>query len=249
MLSLILSLTRFIIPAVAILILLICIGSLFLNRPRVHTIAKLIDEEDGTIIEIDHWETSLGKSKANDIMLNGDAVARFHAVIAKKRRDWVLTNTSSRASVLVNGKLVKKSTIIENEDMIQIGDKMLTFICDEAIRHERKQEIRNEALENRGRVNGPVFAVLVNLRTKRPVYLTSESVLIGRGADCDIVVQNDTVSSHHARIEKTKNGWVLIDEDSHNGTKLNGRYINYPLSIYDEDMITIGEEIFIFYEK
>lgn len=249
MFSLILPFARFIIPAVAILILLICIGSLFVNRPRVHTIAKLVDEEDGTIIDIDHWETSLGKSKANDITLDGESVARFHAVIAKKRRDWILTNTTSRASVLVNGKLVKKSCVIENEDMIQIGDKMLTFICDEAIKHEKKEEIRTEALENRGRVSGPVYAVLVNLRTKRPVYLTSESVLIGRGADCDISIPNDTISSHHARIEKTKNGWILIDEDSHNGTKLNGRYINYPLNIYDEDMITIGEEIFIFYEK
>lgn len=248
MLSLILSLIRFIIPAVAILILLVCISSLFLNRPRVHTIAKLIDEEDGNIIEINHWETSLGKSKTNDIMLDGYGISRFHAVIAKKRRDWKITSTS-KASVVVNGKPIEKSTIIENNDIIQIGERMLKFICDEAIKPERKQAIRTQALQNATKATGPAFAVLVNLRTKRPVYLNSGNVLIGRGEDCDIVIPNDTISSHHARIQLTKNGWILIDEDSHNGTKLNGRFINYPLNIYDEDMITIGNEIFIFYER
>ncbi|MDE6124093.1 MAG: FHA domain-containing protein, partial [Eubacterium sp.] len=47
----------------------------------------------------------------------------------------------------------------------------------------------------------------------------------------------------------TSRGWALSDLDSHNGTKLNGRYINQPQLIFDEDMITFGDRVFVFYEK
>ena len=35
----------------------------------------------------------------------------------------------------------------------------------------------------------------------------------------------------------------------YNGTKLNGRYINQTRLIFDEDTITFGDRVFVFYEK
>ena len=63
------SAMRYVSPVAAVVILLVCIVSLFRNRPRIHTLAKLIDQNDGSEIEINHWETSIGKSKANDVVL------------------------------------------------------------------------------------------------------------------------------------------------------------------------------------
>ena len=104
----IIAVLRYVAPVAAVFILATCVISLFRNRPRVHRLARLIDQNDGTIIEITHWETSIGKSKANDIVLPLPTVARFHAVIAKKRRDWVVTDTSARAiGILVNGEKVE----------------------------------------------------------------------------------------------------------------------------------------------
>lgn len=77
------SAMRYVSPVAAVVILLVCIVSLFRNRPRIHTLAKLIDQNDGSEIEINHWETSIGKSKANDVVLPFPTVYRFHAVIAK----------------------------------------------------------------------------------------------------------------------------------------------------------------------
>ena len=79
--------------------------------------------------------------------------------------------------------------------------------------------------------------------------LRKKDVLIGRGSNADIQIALDTVSSEHARIHLTSQGWALSDLNSHNGTKLNGRYITQPQLIFDEDMITFGERVFIFYEK
>ena len=113
---------RYIAPVAAVAILSTCIVSLFRNRPRVHKLARLIDQNDGSIVEITHWETSIGKSKANDIVLPLPTVARFHAVIAKKRNDWVVTDTSARAiGILVNGEKVDVDLFIIVEYGISIG--------------------------------------------------------------------------------------------------------------------------------
>lgn len=243
----IVSVMRYVAPICAVIIIGSSVISLFRNRPRVHKLARLVNQNDGTIIDISHWETSIGKSKSNDITLDFPAVARFHAVIAKKRRDWVITDTSDRTTrVAVNGNEIEGSQVIENGDVIKIGSISLKFECDEAISAATRQQMRTAAGSSPKTV---AYAVLVDIKTKRPVYLKKQDVLIGRGANCDIQLSSQAVSNQHARIHRTSRGWALTDLDSHNGTKLNGRYINQPQLIFDEDMLTFGDKVFIFYEK
>jgi len=241
------SLLRYIAPVTAVFVLFVCVVSLFRNRPRVHTLARLVNQSDGSVTDIKHWETSLGKSNSNDIVLPYPEVMRFHAVIAKKRRDWVITYTARMGELLVNGEKVETSRVLENGDIISIGDTALKFECDEALSEKSKKAIRSSV---GGNMSGNVaYGVLVDIKTRRPVYLKKTDVLIGRGKDCDIQLLSDTVSSEHARIHRTSRGWALTDLDSHNGTKLNGRYINQPQLIFDEDMLTFGDKVFIFYER
>ena len=86
-LSFLTGVLRYVLPVLAVIILFTCIISLFRNRPRLHKLAQLVDQNNGSIIDIDRWETSIGKSKSNDIVLPMPNVSRFHAVIAKKRKD------------------------------------------------------------------------------------------------------------------------------------------------------------------
>ena len=247
--EIVISLMRYIAPVAAAFILLTCIVSLFRNRPRIHTLARLVDQNDGSIEEITHWETSIGKVKSNDIVLPLPYVSRFHAVIAKRRKDWVVFDTSARTSgVLVNGEKVERRAVIENGDIITIGSIDLKFECDEALSQKSKRQIRRELAQNTPAQN-VAYGVLVDIKTKRPVYIKKQDILIGRGSDCDIKINSEAVSSHHARIHMTSKGWALSDLDSHNGTKINGKFIDRPQLIFEEDMLTFGDKVFIFYEK
>lgn len=237
------SALRYLLPASAVIVIFTCVISLFRNRPRVHKMAQLTDENNDSVIDITHWETSIGKSRANDIVLPLPSVSRFHAVIAKKRRDWVVTDTFSKNGVLVNGKKIEGKAVIEDGDLISIGTVPLRFQCAEAISSTTKKQIRKTA------GGGVAYAVLVDVKSRKPVYLKRNDVLIGRGEQCDIRILSDAVSSEHARIYKTTRGWALCDLDSHNGTKLNGRYLTQTQLIFDEDAITFGDRVFIFYEK
>ena len=240
------SFMRYVFPVAALIVASTCAVSLIRNRPRIHKMAQLTDKNSGSVIEINHWETSIGKSKANDIVLPLPTVSRFHAVIAKKRNEWIVTDTFSKNGVFVNGNKIEGRAALNDGDVIEIGEIPLIFQCAEALSGERKRQIRTQA-QSGGKI--VAYAVLVDVKTHRPVYIKKTDVLIGREDECDIQILSNTVSGRHARIHQTTRGWALSDLESTNGTKLNGRYINQPQLIFDEDMITFGDKVFIFYEK
>jgi hypothetical protein len=63
---------------------------------------------------------------------------------------------------------------------------------------------------------------------------------IGRHGDNDIIIENLTVSGHHARLDHRNGVITLTDLKSKNGTRRNGVAITQ-CPIEDRDMITIGK--------
>ena len=72
-----------------------------------------------------------------------------------------------------------------------------------------------------------------------------QAVTIGRDAVCDITIDNIGASRHHATIEKTDDGYVLVDLESQNGTFVNGEKI-FHHQLKDADEFFIGKYAFLF---
>src|SRR5690349_254056 len=53
----------------------------------------------------------------------------------------------------------------------------------------------------------------------------SAEISIGRGADCDIQVDRDSVSRKHAKVVRAGNGWQVVDLGSTNGSYVNDTQI------------------------
>ena len=69
----------------------------------------------------------------------------------------------------------------------------------------------------------------------------SDSLTVGRGLECDVIVNDRQVSRVHARIKRTKSNETLLEDlDSKNGTYLNGEIINKPMALKDGDEIKIA---------
>ncbi len=66
-------------------------------------------------------------------------------------------------------------------------------------------------------------------------------VIIGRSPDSDLVIADDFVSSTHARIDPTPDGFVIEDLGSTNGTLVNGQPATRPLAIGPGDVIELGQ--------
>lgn len=70
-----------------------------------------------------------------------------------------------------------------------------------------------------------------------------QTLTIGRHPDNNIVIENLSVSGHHAHIEHRGNEIVLTDLGSKNGTSHNGQPVVSRCVIVDKDTIAIGKHM------
>ncbi len=65
-------------------------------------------------------------------------------------------------------------------------------------------------------------------------------ITIGRHASCDCVLDDDTVSSYHARLYYRHGQWWIEDLDSTNGTSLNHQPVDIPVVLTSRDRLDVG---------
>jgi hypothetical protein len=65
-------------------------------------------------------------------------------------------------------------------------------------------------------------------------------VAVGRAADNDIVLQDDTASGHHARFERQGNQSFILDLNSSNGTFVNGQRVQQA-QLFGNETILMGD--------
>jgi len=73
----------------------------------------------------------------------------------------------------------------------------------------------------------------------------SSSVILGRGEDADIRIADLKASRTHARIDFTKDGWLVSDLGSANGVFFQGEYIR-KFGLKSGEHFTLGDTIFEF---
>lgn len=69
---------------------------------------------------------------------------------------------------------------------------------------------------------------------------------IGRANENSIAITDGSVSSKHARILRTEEGFVLEDLQSRNGTFVNGEKLDAPRLLTDGDLIRVGKVMMTF---
>jgi hypothetical protein len=79
-----------------------------------------------------------------------------------------------------------------------------------------------------------------------PPPAAEEYLTIGRGAGCDLVVPDESVSDHHCRVQVLADSLVVADLGSTNGTSVNlHRLVRDQVELVaDGDMLTVGRYSF-----
>jgi FHA domain-containing protein/uncharacterized protein DUF4388 len=76
--------------------------------------------------------------------------------------------------------------------------------------------------------------------------LVDDLYAIGRDEKNEIVIDDGTVSTVHARIAHTTQGFTIEDVQSRNGTFINGEKIDAPRLLADGDTLRFGKVVFTF---
>jgi pSer/pThr/pTyr-binding forkhead associated (FHA) protein len=71
---------------------------------------------------------------------------------------------------------------------------------------------------------------------------SKERIILGRGKECDVVLDDSMASRQHVELRKLPSGFILTDLNSKNGTLVN----KCPVSTWtlkDNDQISIGNTV------
>ena len=166
-------------------------------------------------------EITIGRSPANDIIINSPKVSSTHAVIfVEDSGEIILRDLNSTNGTFVNGKRISEA-IINSTDKVQVCDSEINW---------------RDYLTKQG---SPVSQPIQN----------PNSITIGRNTSNLIVFPQSDVSSFHATISKSASGVIVIqDNNSSNGTYVNGRKISsHQLNVGDK--VLLANKYFVEWEN
>ncbi len=91
------------------------------------------------------------------------------------------------------------------------------------------------------------YLVLTAENGQRHVHrIAQPATVLGRGADCDVVVPSPRVSRQHARLVWDGERFLVEDLGSTNGTRINGAPVTAPTPIRDGDRLELADSMIEF---
>lgn len=86
------------------------------------------------------------------------------------------------------------------------------------------------------------FEILgANSEVEKVVELNAFPIKIGKNANCDLCLENDSVSRVHAEIAKSGNGYKLSDRMSAGGTFVNQKRVSKPVMLENGALVSFGQ--------
>lgn len=160
----------------------------------------------------------IGRGPANDVVINDAVVSTSHAMITVSDfGEITIEDLNSKNGTFVNGKRITKA-VLNSSSTVLLGNHSIDW----------KQIVQTARPKTE----------------KAPVTIPHDVVdkkLIGRNPASQIRFSFDDVSDRHAYICKKANGEVvLIDNNSTNGTYVNGNRITVPHTLRKGDNILIS---------
>ncbi len=122
----------------------------------------------------------------------------------------------------------------------------------ESARERKAQKDAHKAAQKRARSDKPAkprrgdpthVAILEGGNRGEQIDLDQAPLLIGRGSDAAIRLDDDYVSTRHARIANSGDQWFVEDLGSTNGTYVGSRRITQPTAISLGTQVRIGKTI------
>ena len=203
---------------------------------------------------VELWKdcTTIGRSRDRDIFLEDLTVHRKQASIVRTSDGYVLRDDHGSGDSLVNGKPVTEY-LLNNGDQLCFGNTYMTFYSSEGTRPIQLPSSRGRE-RYIGQTPGAPSQVVARLDFSnappgslvRSIELLPQ-MTIGRSRECNIFLEDLTVSRLHATIRELPGGnYEISDNHSATGTFVNGQLTTHRM-LHEGDVIQIGASKLVFH--
>jgi pSer/pThr/pTyr-binding forkhead associated (FHA) protein len=195
------------------------------------------DESNRTVVKLVRADYSVGRAEDSTIRLTERNISRAHARLFREGEDdWTIEDKNSYTGSFVNGERVSGKRPLKHGDTIQLGDYRLELM------DETQQAVEAKALDQAvSTAQLPDRLVIVqgpNLGTVFP--LLEQKLLVGRGEECQIALDDASVSRVHVEVLRTEHGLMILDQGSSNGLRINGADLPSAM-LRSGDVVELGD--------
>jgi pSer/pThr/pTyr-binding forkhead associated (FHA) protein len=195
------------------------------------------DESNRTVVKLVRGDYSVGRAEDSTIRLTERNISRVHARIFREGDDdWQIEDKGSYTGSFVNGERVHGRRALKHGDTIQLGDYRLELM------DEEQQAVEAKALDQAvSAAQLPDRLVVVQGPNVGSVYpLVEHKLLIGRGEECQIALDDASVSRVHVEVLRTEHGLMILDQGSSNGLRINGADLPSAM-LRSGDVVELGD--------
>ena len=203
----------------------------------------------GQTIPLDPSGTSLGRGADNDIVLDDTTVSRRHASISFHDGNFFMEDNESASGTLVEGMQATR-TMLQSGSVMRLGETEMVFMESETAPGAEAAGAGAPAsagAPGETMVAQPPqevvmawLAVTTGSRKGQTYQLRIGDNSLGRGAENDMVIEDNVVSRSHAMVRVRDDQMVLVDLGSRGGTKVAGKTL-VGKSIASGGVVRIGQ--------
>lgn len=228
----------------------------FLEGPRVGEVIELEAPTPGGA------SITLGRNRENSVTIDSAHLSRRHAeIFADPVGRMMIRDAGSINGTIVNARQVSNAdpAPLNPGDQIRVGDTLFTF---DGLLMAEAAPITNlldpnlappsssTPLRSVGSTT-PLATQMISSEESSYIYLLlrngqrylfdGEEATIGRGQGNDIVIDSNSISRQHARLQKTPAGIFVTDLGSTNKTFVNGVRADGPILLRHNDVVRFGD--------
>src|SRR4051812_40595351 len=95
----------------------------------------------------------------------------------------------------------------------------------------------------------PLLTIVKGANEGTTLEVEGERIVLGRNADCQVVLALPAVSREHAIIRKIQGKYYIEDNKSRNGTYVNDKEVQTRTLLKQRDNIKICDQVLTFFER
>jgi pSer/pThr/pTyr-binding forkhead associated (FHA) protein len=194
---------------------------------------RLVDVRTGRTFALAERRIVLGRDESCDVVITGTGISRRHASISPCVGGYLIRDESSNGTI-VNGAALAGTYKLVHGDIVQLAEEQLRFDADQGddvasvVPDDDATQLLDLSHITRGLTLKSSRHVSCTLEVVRgaltgTVYELDKPVCtIGRAAQNDVKLRDDSVSSAHATLLRKGDVWYVVDLRSANGTFVDG---------------------------